>query len=374
MSYIGHMAEFLLKKRTGRAILGLSLLLFISLDASENVSGKGPNGNSPPVSVTSYSTTPHSGSLRGFLKAADSDSRANELLFSLDPNNPNFVGPVKTARGGRVWLTDTTAGAFVYVPNPASPRATDYFKYRVDDPESFAVSTQVVSAAYRIMPLGDSITQGVLNGQELPSERVGYRRKLLKLLTANGFKVDFVGSRQNGQFRDADNEGWPGFTARQIANGSGAFPGVFEALNRHPANLVLLHIGTNNINLDNVSTTASDIELILNEIDRWEESARGNPVTVFLARIIDRSNTQQCPSLNGCTNAKVVALNRKIAGIVSRRKSTGDRVVLVNQYGALNYPEDMTPKDGKLIHPNQRGYDKMARAWLRAIQNSGVLR
>ncbi|MDQ3797480.1 MAG: hypothetical protein M3294_07970, partial [Pseudomonadota bacterium] len=101
MSYIGHMAEFLLKRRSGRAILALSLLLFLSLNASENVSSKGTNGNSPPVSVTSYSTTPQSGSLRGFLKAADSDSRANELLFSLDPNNPNFVGPVKTAKGGR---------------------------------------------------------------------------------------------------------------------------------------------------------------------------------------------------------------------------------------------------------------------------------
>jgi len=379
--------------RATRVLWGLSLVLALSIDASavsatpgnavsmqgapDKVPHTAGQRNSPPVALTSYSLMPARGMLRGHLKAADRDNRARELLFSLDTNTPNFAGPVETAKGGQVWLTDTTTGAFTYKPNPAA-RAEDFFRYRVDDPESFAVSTKLVSATRRIMPLGDSITQGVFNGIDTPEKRVGYRRRLLNGLLASGYDVNFVGSLRNGQsanppISDPDHEGRPGYTALEIANGNGTNPGIFQTLRLHPADIVLLHIGTNNINFDDTTTTANDIERILNEIDRWEKSARGNPVTVFLARIIDRSGPD-CPNLEDCTNANVVSLNRRITSIVTRRRGAGDRIVLVNQYNALDYPEDMAPQRNQLIHPNQRGYNKMGQRWLEVLKRSGVLR
>lgn len=116
------------------------------------------------------------------------------------------------------------------------------------------------------------------------------------------------------------------------------------------------------------------IKQILDEIDRWENSGRGNAVMVFLAQIIDRSNSE-C-NLNGCTNPNVVALNDEIARIVVSRADRSDAIFLVDQYSALNYPKDMAPrgKDGQqLVHPTQNGYEKMAQRWLQAILNSDML-
>lgn len=56
----------------------------------------------------------------------------------------------------------------------------------------------------RVMPLGDSITDGV----DVPG---GYRIKLWQLMVAGGYTVDFVGSRSNGpaELFDHDHEGHP---------------------------------------------------------------------------------------------------------------------------------------------------------------------
>ncbi|MGH8502488.1 MAG: chitobiase/beta-hexosaminidase C-terminal domain-containing protein [Gammaproteobacteria bacterium] len=344
----------------------------------------GDGQNIPPAPVQGCSTVPQAGTLTGRLRAIDSDNSPNELIFSLDSSTPNYAGPVTTAHGAEVSLIDTTTGAFVYTPNASGPRGMDSFEFRVDDPEGFSLGQETVIIKPAIMPLGDSITQGTINGKDPSAERVGYRRKLFNDLTASGFGVDFVGSLRNGQsarpaIRDPDHEGWGGFKASQIANGktSGGvtvFPGVYGALNMNPADVVLLHIGTNNINQNVPASTATDIEQILDEIDRWEVSNGGNPVTVFLAKIIDRSNAQ-C-NLDGCSNPKVVELNKRIAQIAASRARLGDDIVLVDQYSALDYPEDMAPQGtggSQLIHPDQNGYEKMARPWLNAIMASGKL-
>lgn len=44
-------------------------------------------------------------------------------------------------------------------------------------------------------------------------------------------------------------------------------PGVFNALEQNPADVVLLHAGKNDIDFDDPNLTIMDIESILNEID-----------------------------------------------------------------------------------------------------------
>ena len=98
----------------------------------------------------------------------------------------------------------------------------------------------------RIMPLGDSITEGV------PGDGVecgGYRAPLYKLLTADGYTVDFVGTntvRPGDLVDEVQHEGHGGWRI------SHASVGLYEHLYGWFAqidapHIVLLHIGTNGL-------------------------------------------------------------------------------------------------------------------------------
>ena len=331
-----------------------------------------PFNKQPPVAVAGCSTTPQDTVLTGFLQATDRDNNSNELTFSLNPNVPNVSGPIWTAKGS-IQLLDTTTGEFSYTPSQLGPRGIDTFQFRVDDPDSFAIGTETVIINQAIMPLGDSITQGAFgNGQPPLGERVGYRRKLYDDLTTSGFHVDFVGILRNGlaanpPIADPDHEGHRGFTADEVANN------VRTWLMLNPADIILLHIGTNDINTDSPADTTQDINNILDTIDQWERDI-GTHVTVFLAKIIERT-TLDGQTCNGC-NAQVASLNAQIDAIPANRP--GDDIVIVNQHDALTYPNDMSPQRNRsgntvYVHPNPTGYNKMADTWLAALLASGKL-
>ena len=144
----------------------------------------------------------------------------------------------------------------------------------------FVPEAEASPAIVKIMPLGDSITVG-FPGLE------GYRGSLSLDLNNSGFNVDFVGSQKNGTGFDNDNEGHLGYEANEIRDH------VIEWLNGNPADIVLLHIGTNDIeNGQNVPVVIAEVAATLDNINLWE-SAHGQ-VTVILARIILRSDS---PSL-----------------------------------------------------------------------------
>src|SRR2546427_13252520 len=77
---------------------------------------------------------------------------------------------------------------------------------------AFVVTATATPPPIRILPLGDSITQGWI----VPG---GYRLPLYQLLTNAGYNVDFTGTQtDNGApgLPDPDHEGHPGWTIRQI--------------------------------------------------------------------------------------------------------------------------------------------------------------
>jgi lysophospholipase L1-like esterase len=170
--------------------------------------------------------------------------------------------------------------------------------------------------------------------------------------------VDFVGALEAGGSvpgTDPDHEGHVGATAYDVAFGSpDASGGVYAWLEANPADVVLLHVGTHGLN-----TSPADVGAILDEIDRWEASEGGHPVSVLLARIID-----QVPA-----HPDVALFNDSIAALAVARKTDPknlaypDDVTVVNLNGALNYPQDI--EDG--IHPDQAGYAKMADVWFVAL-------
>ena len=104
------------------------------------------------------------------------------------------------------------------------------------------VAAYPIFAQYRIMPLGDSITEGVLTGNPVG----GYRDDLADLLTAGGYDFNFVGTKSDGTGFDADHEGHNGLRADQIADSLNIW---LNELGSQKPRFYLVHVGTNDIRL-----------------------------------------------------------------------------------------------------------------------------
>lgn len=123
------------------------------------------------------------------------------------------------------------------------------------------------SRPLRILPLGDSITQGS------PDHPGGYRGTLQRLLRERGFPAfEFVGSRTENSAGLAQpcHEGYPGFRLEELRGGftkcgSTARP-VAETLARYRPDVVLLMAGTNNIYLDDPAAVWAEMAALLREI------------------------------------------------------------------------------------------------------------
>lgn len=193
----------------------------------------------------------------------------------------------------------------------------------------------------RIMPLGDSITDGF-------AVAGGYRIKLWKNITSNGYKVDFVGSSSNGpeELGDKNHEGHSGWHIDQIDSNINAWMDVSKP------EIVLLHIGTNDI-LHNYDMTKAP-SLLGSLIDKicTKLPAGGK---LYVAKITPL-NTKEL-------NQKVQNYNTQISEVVRNKVNLGKPVYVVDMYTALT-AGDLA--DG--IHPNRAGYDKMADVWYYAIR------
>ncbi|MBN2842053.1 MAG: hypothetical protein JXM68_03130, partial [Sedimentisphaerales bacterium] len=208
------------------------------------------------------------------------------------------------------------------------------------------------SAAVRIMPLGDSITEGVSGS----SDSTGYRRSLYRSLVSQGYSVDFVGSQTHGVPTDFDrnHEGHGGWRTNQIRDN------IANWLVATPPDVVLLHIGTNDLwhDLQPAVDVAAEVNQILNLIDAYENS-HNTPITVVLAQIIDLEHSKATAAQIQVTADYYTA----IANLYNTRLANGDRIKLVDMYNALSYPGDMAD----VAHPNNSGYIKMAGVWLNAV-------
>ncbi|MBD3402605.1 hypothetical protein GF420_06895 [candidate division GN15 bacterium] len=202
-----------------------------------------------------------------------------------------------------------------------------------------AASVSAQPAPVRIMPLGNSITDGAVGS----SDDTGYRRSLYLQLTSAGYSVDFVGTQTRGIPTDFDrnHEGHGGWHANQIRDN------VYNWLVINPADIVLLHIGTNDIS--HGDQDPAEVDAILSEIDRYETDF-GTPVKVVLAAIISRDGGDHMPTQ---------VFNNGVLQIAQSRIAGGDDIAIVDMYDALLYPSDLADA----VHPNDVGYGKMANTW-----------
>jgi lysophospholipase L1-like esterase len=193
----------------------------------------------------------------------------------------------------------------------------------------------------RVMPLGDSITDGVT----VPG---GYRIGLWQRFVNDGYKVDFVGSLSNGpaSLGDHDHEGHSGWRVDQIdANIAGW-------LRTYTPHTVLLHIGTNDvIQNHDLANAPARLSALIDHITATVPTAE-----VFVATIIPLANSGQ--------EANARAFDAAIPGIVQNKVNAGKHVHLVDMHAALT-TADLA--DG--VHPNATGYDKMAATWYTALKS-----
>ena len=244
--------------------------------------------------------------------------------------------------------------------------------------------TKVHISKIKILPLGNSITfDKRSNDTRTIGEKTGYRYPLYRLLKNAGVNFTFVGSEHSGGNllpAGYDNSGgFPGIKDEELLfllktgrlfqpyNGTDVQISPGKYFDFYPADIVLLHIGTNG-NDEPMGTSADDIEKILDHID-----SVSTDIAVILALIIDRVPNQPfVTELNN--NIKSMALDR-----INNPANDAypDKIVIVDmQHGAgIDYAIDSmgTIGDGKVgdmndhYHPNDKGYYKMADLWFDAL-------
>ncbi|KAK0726061.1 SGNH hydrolase-type esterase domain-containing protein [Lasiosphaeris hirsuta] len=201
------------------------------------------------------------------------------------------------------------------------------------------------------MPLGGSITHGVGS-----SNQNGYREVLLQLLHRHGFYVRLVGSRKAGTMSNDEHEGWRAFRVDQITTKAKA-----SAKKLQP------HVFTVNAG-SNDCLQGYKIEEASNRVGDLLESlwlaCPGS--TVVLASLLVNKDER--------VDATIRAFNQQLETLARIKRVEGRKIVFVDMRGGDGPLVEDLVEDG--THPNDAGYAKMAKIWLRGIQaasNSGFL-
>ena len=195
------------------------------------------------------------------------------------------------------------------------------------------------------MPLGGSITHGVGS-----SDQNGYRKVLLELLQSNGFNVRMVGSRRAGTITNNEHEGWRGFRIDQIA--TRAEPSA-EKLQPH---LFTVNAGSNDCLQRNEPREAG--KRLENLVENLWLASPGS--TIVLSSLVI--------NCDGEVDRRVRAFNEQVEKLAGVKASEGGKIVFVDMHGSDGPLMDDLVEDG--IHPNDTGYTKMAKIWLRGINTA----
>ncbi|KAJ3025138.1 hypothetical protein HDV00_000321 [Rhizophlyctis rosea] len=203
-------------------------------------------------------------------------------------------------------------------------------------------------AGVRVMPFGDSITGSTT---QFPGcwRALLWQRLQQEGRTAN---LDFVGSGKTDASQcysityDGDNEGHAGFRATDIANNNQ----LVGWLATNPADIILMHLGTNDIFANIATNTITTAFTTL-----LSQMRAANPATkLIIAQII--------PSTAGSSSA-YNALNSQIPQWAAQHTTTQSPIVVVDQWTGFDATADL--KDG--VHPNRSGDQKMADRWYPAL-------
>lgn len=335
--------------------------LFTSDVATVEIRLVSADANSPPVAANTCHSVPQPElGYRGNLSTLVQD--AEDQVFSFKA--------VQLPQHGTLQL-DISAGTFLYTPTTSERGYLDSFRYEVDDlrgGKTEATFSMIVGQR-RIMPIGDSITWGVESTSgasgDQPTEAfaIGFRQELKSLLQADGYNIDFVGPKRSGYatLEDAEHAGFSGWKAGDLALGhpiQKVAGSVTQWLDAHPADIVLVHAGTNDHGPD-----ATVLTPLLDKIQEWSSSNARN-LELYVASIVDQRRDRT-------DRAYLDAFNAGVESLALSQPST----VFVNQYNSLDWRTDITDYDTGVtgLHPNALGYKKIAQTWFDALTQNNSL-
>ena len=238
----------------------------------------------------------------------------------------------------------------------------------------------------KIMPLGDSITQGVDGKQGSADvtpeeEQGGYRTLLGNKLQNLGIDVDFVGSKSNGpaELGDINHEGHPGWRTLDLFMGANRdgytqeTSGVNVWLPEYEPDAILLMIGTNSASdrKDNTSNMFSQIDRLLKRINNLTDNDptynNGEGSELVLATIPPANPERQ----GEIRPQNIQAYNQLIRDdIVGNSTYNIDGFVDIESILTLDDLADPETTGDNGLHPSQDGYDKMAKAWFEGLLDS----
>ena len=189
----------------------------------------------------------------------------------------------------------------------------------------------------------------------------------MEKLAAAGYEVVFVGSLKSGNGKSGigSHEGWRGWCASGCyQNQSDILKEVYTFLTNNPADIVLLHIGTNDISQNyRPEAIVSAVSRILDEIYRYGK-AHNRQIWVVLALIINRMNPPciKCP--------QTTEYNQSIKLMAEKRIQRGDKILLVDMENGAGIDYRLSPVGDmeNLIHPAQTGFEKMAKVWFDGLK------
>ncbi|RKF61169.1 Multidomain esterase [Erysiphe neolycopersici] len=213
-------------------------------------------------------------------------------------------------------------------------------------PQDFGVETSSRSSAtkslpnLRILPLGDSITQGFGS-----SSGNGYRAQLQDMLNYSSPSVTYIGSQKSGNMSNNVHEGYPGAVIDEIASQG------LPLLAQKP-NLILVMAGTNDISrAHNVDDAPKRLGALVDLI------IQNSPLsTIIVAELLPILNPPESEESGKLFNAK-------IPEILALRQKAGNKVLLVKMSSGFSKTD---LEDG--LHPNDKGYKRIADTWYSGIQ------
>jgi lysophospholipase L1-like esterase len=221
--------------------------------------------------------------------------------------------------------------------------------------------------ACKILPFGDSITEGVRS-----SDNAGYRSQLFKLVVAAKQKVTFTGSLAagptlvSGQTFPRMHEGHAGWTIDPGLSEFSGYGGISSlvpspALNGKP-HIILLHIGANELF---PTQDAAGMAMRLNALVDKIAAAVPNALIV-LAQItpVGSTNGGHTQAQVDAANATQALYNSKIPSIIQAQVAKKRHIIGVDM--------SKMPLNGLTtasVHPNDQGYAYMAGIWYAAIKD-----
>jgi hypothetical protein len=223
------------------------------------------------------------------------------------------------------------------------------------------------SNTLEIMPFGDSVTRG--KNKIINPDFVGYRRPLYKLFDSVGYNVNiesFLGSvvsDTNITDFDTDHEGHGGYQVFIEKKYGGIWRDLYHNIDdsfngenwfgQNSPNYVLLHIGTNDLGQDeSPDSVAQQLSITIDKIFSVDDS-----LELFLAKIINVDSLQS----NNWANTETY--NNLIDSIVLQSPHS-NQIHVINMEEVLDYENDLIDD----VHPNDIGYNKMAKKWFSEIQ------